>query len=148
MLIVLTLLVNVAAMNLDGLVSLAGVERPSEGAAVSQFSSVVTASPVEVAEALGHAGVEAGADIGLVGYGYTALWAYLAQLRIVTEVQPREAGRFWEAMKDSRETLLDVFRASGASYVVAEIPPTASQQFEGWTRLGQTGLWLLDLGDP
>jgi hypothetical protein len=147
-LLILGLLANVLALNLEGLSSLAGLESPVEGGTRSQFSDGPSASPPDVAEALVVAGVEPGADVGLIGYGYTALWAHLAQVRIVSEMLPEEAPLFWNAGDADREQVLDAFRASGASHVVAEATPLDEGDWEGWRPLGRTGYWILDLRAP
>ena len=143
----IALLANVGAFNLEGFASVAGLQPPVEGGARSQFSDGPSASPVDVAEALMLAGVSPGEDVGLIGYGYTALWAHLAGVRIVSEMVPEEAPLFWTSGESVREAVLGAFLASGASHVVAEVHPPTDGGSEGWNPLGQTGYWILALGN-
>jgi 4-amino-4-deoxy-L-arabinose transferase-like glycosyltransferase len=142
---VFALLVNVAALNLDGLVSIVGIRRPAEGTPPSQFSDGSSVSPAEVATLIRQAGVAEGTDVGIIGYGYTALWAYLAGVRIVAEVGPEDAAEFWNASEETRSAVLAAFRESGASYLVAEITPRGAVRPHGWVPVGETGLWLRSL---
>lgn len=142
---VLAVLANVAALNAEGFASIAGLKPPVEAAARSQFSDGPSASPVVVAHALKEAGVQKGTDLGLIGYGFTSHWAYLAGVRIVAEMIPEEAADFRAADEETRAAVLEAFRVSGASWVVAEVAPAGRPEAEGWRPLGETGYWILDV---
>lgn len=144
-LMVLALLANVAALNLEGFAGVAGLKPPVEAASRGRFSDGPSTSPPRVAEALRAAGVEKGTDVGLIGYGFTAHWAYLAGVRIVAEMVPEEAPAFWGANDETRSAVLEAFRASGAAYVVAEVVPARLPEAGTWRPLPGTGYWLLDL---
>ena len=145
-LMVLALLADFAALNLDGLASIAGVQRPVEAPA-TQFSSGPGASSPAVAEAIGGAGVRPGTDVALIGDSPTASWAYLAGVRIVADVSREEAPDFWRAPAETQEAVLEAFTASGAAYAIAEAPRGASAAGAGWRRLDAVGYWLVRL-DP
>jgi hypothetical protein len=142
LIMILAIMADVLALNLDGFVSVAGIERPSEGSPASQFSGGQSDSPPVVAEALRDAGVEPGTDIALIGEGYTALWVHLAGLRVVAEVPSMEAKEFWEADEATRDRVFHAFRVAGASNVVAEVHPGAMSGVQGWSPLGETEVWL------
>jgi hypothetical protein len=95
-------------------------------------------------------GLRPGTRIGYLGLPMSAYWARLAGVRIVAEVpvvfeRERSVARtlriitpdlesFWKDDERGRRKVFDVFRASGATYVVADIvPPWADTT--GWHKL-------------
>ncbi|MGH7544437.1 MAG: hypothetical protein ACREK7_10925 [Gemmatimonadota bacterium] len=97
-------------------------------------------SPPEIAEGLRELGIRPGEPIGFVGYAFGAHFARLARVRIVAQLQSRDAPRFWESPASTRQAVLDVFADAGARVVIAEqVPPDASRN--GWARIGDTSHW-------
>ena len=75
-----------------------------------------------------------------MGYAFGAHFARLAGVRIVAQLQSRDAPRFWEASGSTREQVLDAFAEAGAKAIIAEqAPPDASRN--GWRRIGDTSHW-------
>jgi hypothetical protein len=132
-------LANVLALDLEGAAALVGLKPPVESVRVGQFRDGASASPPDVAAALTEMGVEPGTDVAHVGYSFTALWAYLARVRIVAEIWPEQAPSFWSAAPAERERVLRLFREAGARHVIAEIPPDDPEAAAGWTPVGGTG---------
>ncbi|MGJ4944678.1 hypothetical protein ACQR1W_29220 [Bradyrhizobium sp. HKCCYLS1011] len=67
-------------------------------------------------------------------------WAFLAQVKIVSEAFPSDPlnqKEFWDVSLTRQALALDVFRRAGARIVVASgVPSTANT--EGWSRIGTT----------
>lgn len=102
----------------------------------------------QVAEALRRAGVRPGDEVASVGYGFEALWAHLAGVRVVAEVssgsleQPTGDDEvFWAADESRRREVLDLFALNGARAVVANRVP-AGARTDGWERVGETGYYV------
>jgi hypothetical protein len=83
-------------------------------------------------------GVQEGTQIAFVGYTYSAYWARLARLRVVVEIRPEDAERFFGVDHVTRSHVLDLIRNAGAKIIIAEplvtgpIPP-------GWVEVQSTG---------
>jgi hypothetical protein len=129
--------INIAAFNLDGLGALLGVRAQSE-AQESQFTGGPSTHHPEVAHGLIGLGLERGSRVGLIGYSFDASWARLARLKIVAEILPEEAPRFWSADPARQSEALAAFADAGARAVVAEPYPAAPQD-PGWRPVGKTG---------
>jgi hypothetical protein len=121
-----------ADIDSTALVAAGAPETPAIGA---------TPRPSEVAEVLLAQGLERGDAIGFVGYSFDAYWARLARLRIVAEVVPAEAGRFFGAGPERRAQILRAFAAAGAKAVVVDGVP-GETVIDGCDPVGRTGLRL------
>lgn len=137
-------LTNVLALNLAGLAGLVGFQPPVEAGRAGRFQDGSPASPPDVARAMRSFGVEAGTDVAHIGYSFTALWAYLAGVRIVAEIWPEQAPLFWRTNPDERDEVLARFREAGARYAIAEARGDEEAE-RGWTPLGDTGLLIMAL---
>jgi hypothetical protein len=137
-------LTHVIALNLAGLAGVIGFRPPIEAPA-GQFQDGGGASPPHVADALRAVGVEPGTDVAHIGYSFTALWAYLADVRIVADIWPEQASLFWRADAAEREAVLSSFREAGARHVVSEIRAADRAAEQGWIELGDTGYLVRSL---
>jgi hypothetical protein len=135
--------INIAAVNLEGLSAVLGysVSLPADGAPAddaARFSGGSSAAPPAIAGALRRQGIEAGDQIGFIGYSFSAFWARLARVRIVAEIAPRHAGRFWDASPERQAAVLEAFAVAGATAIVAE-PVHGAAVPPGWQPVGDTG---------
>ncbi len=96
---------------------------------------------VAMAKAFPSLGVTDGATVAIVGAGADAYWARLAHVRIIVELQSREA--FW-GRSDLRPAILAAMRAAGAQFVVSDEPPSWAD-VHGWQRIGATSAVMMDL---
>jgi hypothetical protein len=139
----LFLWINIGALNLEGLSGVLGY-RPAThevagGAARGRtLGDGASARHTEIAEAIVAAGLAPGTSVGFIGYSYSAFWARLARLRIVTEVRPEDFDEFWRLDAASREAALAAMQRAGAAAAISEpVEPRAVPP--GWQRLGDTG---------
>ena len=105
----------------------------------------------QVAEALRRAGLGPGDKVASIGYGFEALWAHLAGLRVVAEIssgsleQPTgDAESFWASEAARRREVLNLFAENGAKAVVANRVP-AGAPTDGWERVGDTDYYIYSL---
>jgi hypothetical protein len=90
-----------------------------------------------IAEGLRRVGLEAGDAVGFMGYSFSAFWARLARLRIVAELEPHHADRFWFSSEDAQSRVLQAFASTGVVAVVAA-PPRGRPLPPGWTTVPGT----------
>jgi hypothetical protein len=81
---------------------------------------------VSIASALLNRGLHPGDRVALIGDGYFAFWAHLAQLRLVAEIPSRNvsgsgysAFDFWESGPDVQQKALGILERTGAKAVIA-----------------------------
>jgi hypothetical protein len=97
----------------------------------------------KVAERLHEVGVQPGDKVAHIGYGASAYWAHLAQVRIVAELFAEQEG--FSSVENIRTILADegslkpeviqAFASTGAKAIVAKaVPPAVSKN--GWVKLG------------
>jgi hypothetical protein len=98
---------------------------------------------VQVASHLNERGYVSGEAVGVVGMAFHSYWARLAHLRIVAELPEEEESLFWRSGPDTQAKIIAVFKAAGASCIVAyALPASAAGK---WQKIGDTGYYLLDL---
>jgi hypothetical protein len=134
---------NIAALNLEGASGLVGFAPKGEqhGAVIasSRLRDGQRMSHPAIAEGLARVGVGPGTPVAFIGYSYSAYWARLARVRIVAEIRPDEAERFWEVGAERRAGAIRAIREAGIPIVIAE-PPVPEHLPEGWFPLASTGV--------
>jgi hypothetical protein len=96
---------------------------------------------IAMASAFPSLGVTSDTPVSIVGSGPDAYWARLAHLRIIVELQARDA--FW-GNPAARPSILDAMRNAGAQFAISDDPP-AWADTRGWQRIGNTSAVMLDL---
>ena len=82
--------------------------------------------------------------IAIVGYGNFSYWAHFAKLRIVADI--RSPDDFWLLPGDQRRRLYDVFRRTGAEWIIGQPPSTLANLLDaGWKRVGKTTYYCYSL---
>ncbi len=82
--------------------------------------------------------------IAVVGPGNFSYWAHFAQLRIIAEIMSPDDQNFWRLSSDQRQQLYDVFRRTGAQWIIGQ-PPLANLLDAGWERIGTTTYYRYSL---
>ena len=131
---------NIGVFHLDGLNALIGFAPSAVGGPVSA-NDTGPDRPTDVALATGELGLSPGDRIGIIGDALHASWARLARFRIVAAVAPADAAAFWRGSSDDRAAVLRVFEAMQVRAVFAVNPP-ADSPLSGWTRLGDTHVYV------
>ncbi len=139
---VLFMLTNIGAQNLQGLTRLSG----SAGGAQSGSPVSASGRPAEVAQGLHHLGIAPGDQVAIIGYGFDSFWAKLAHVQIVAEMPWEHAGPIWMGDSAVQSLVIEHFATTGARAVVAERVPDAARLI-GWQRIGETSYYLYPL-DP
>lgn len=96
---------------------------------------------------LAQAGLQPDARIGMVSWepNLHCDWAYMDQLHITGEIATAEDWKeFWELSPQSEQQVLQRFRETGATAVVAWYKPD-SPAAPGWERMGDLPVWLYRL---
>jgi hypothetical protein len=96
---------------------------------------------IAMAAAFPSVGVVPGTPVAEIGYAGNAYWSRLAHLRIIVELQARDA--FW-GRPDLRPAILDAMRKAGVQFVVSDDTP-AWADTTGWQKIGNTSAIMLDL---
>ncbi len=135
---VFLMLVNFLAFNLEGLRRIMGLGNPHQ-LAIAQPGR--PSWPGEVAEALHGLGIQAGDNVAIIGYGFTAFWARLARVKIVAEMFGREADPFWLGTPELQTQVLRAFASTGAKAVVAEDVPSYAR-LVGWNRVATSNYYI------
>lgn len=135
---ILFVLMNIGASNLEGVRALVGWGNPHQ--AVVSHSEPLS-WPGEVAEVLHRLGVEPGAKVAIIGYGFDSFWARLARVRIVAEMPGHEADAFWEGDPSFQAEVLQAFARTGAKAIVAERVPSYAT-LSGWYRVGYSNYYV------
>ena len=92
-------------------------------------------------------GVRPGDRVAIIGDGVYAYWARLADVTLVAELPARAAPGYWEGDSQRQQAVLDAFRRSGATAVVAENLPRGMQSL-GWRVSGDGKRGVLPLAAP
>ena len=138
-LMVLFLLMNIAAFNLEGFRDLTGFGK------VNNIASPQQAGPPNwpgaVAEDLHRLGIRSGDKVGVIGYAFDSFWARLARVQIVAEMFDGQADQFWLGAPVFQSTVLQAFARSGAKAIVAERVPNYVTP-SGWHRIGSSSYYI------
>lgn len=103
----------------------------------------------QVANTLHQMGVGAGDRVSYMGYGLGDHgWAYVAGVKIASEIPLEDASSFWAADHERRDEVLDWLASTRARVLVTrDVPSTAMAM--GWRKAGDTDyyvIWLPELG--
>lgn len=132
----LGLLANIIMFNLDGFNRL----NPSLKADWVE-KTAPSASPIEVAKALGELGIQRGDKVGVIGYAYDSFWARLARVKIIAEMLESEAVELWRGDATLQLSVLQSFAGTGAKAVIAEYVPDYAQ-LKDWHRVGNSNYYI------
>jgi hypothetical protein len=117
---------------------------------------------LDVAKEVRKLGITPGEKIASLNYSNTfnSKWARLARLRIVSEIydkkgtkihDDRDVELYWQGDRETKLKVMEAFRRTGATLVVAEeLPPGISisaAAAAGWQPIGQTGVYAYFLCD-
>lgn len=107
----------------------------------------------QVAEHLRLFGVEPGDKVAIVGDSFTAFWARLAKVQIVSEIPSQwpETGHdniFWRASDQVRSEVLHAFAQTGSKVVVTKVIDEEHAKYAyalGWRQIGLTNYFAYSL---
>lgn len=74
-----------------------------------------------IVEELQKLGVHSGEKVAAIGFDNDAHWAYLSQLSIIAEIDADQTCEFWSSSPATQEEILQKFKHSGASLVLARV---------------------------
>lgn len=94
----------------------------------------------QVAEGLKKLGIKEGDTVAVIGNSHRAFWAHLARLRIVAEIDRRNAENFWTADASVKRRAIETFASTGARVLVVERPPLGAES-TGWRRIEDTDFY-------
>jgi hypothetical protein len=98
----------------------------------------------KVGEAVARSDLPRGSEVGMISWtpNLHCDWAYLAGVRITSEIADGSDERvFWAMSEAQQREVLERFRRAGAESVLSwEGPPAGSGA--GWERLGSTPMWM------
>ena len=110
--------------------------------AIVRGEQVVAHQNWQIANELKLVGTQPGEPLAILGRGFHAYWARLAELKIVAEVPYTEA--YWGADDDTKASVMEALAKCGAKYLVArEIPVNTNKT--GWQKVGRTGYFIFFL---
>jgi hypothetical protein len=134
--IIIFILMNILAFNLQGFRDLTRNSSPSATSAARPPDW-----PGEVAEALQARGIQPGDKVGVIGYAFDSFWARLARVQIVAEMLDRDADAFWVGEPVLQAQALKAFADAGAKAVVAEYVPGYAS-LDGWQQIGNSNFYI------
>jgi ABC-type molybdate transport system permease subunit len=82
--------------------------------------------------------------VAVVGPGNFSYWAHFARLRIIAEIMSPDDQNFWRLSSDQRQQLYDIFRKTGAQWIIGQ-PPLPNPLDAGWERIGTTTYYRYQL---
>ena len=90
----------------------------------------------EVANAISKLGIHKGDKIATIGYAvpYSAYWARLAKVQIISEITTKDADKFWSSSDSIKEEVIKVIKNTGAKAIVAYKIPSCCNK-NGWKDL-------------
>ena len=97
------------------------------------------------AEYLKQTGVQPGTKIALIGSGFEAYFARLADLHVVAEVPDQDAVKFWSSKPATQRALLGLMQKSGAEIVVGA---KGGGVTAGWHSIPETNFVFAELHPP
>jgi hypothetical protein len=134
---ILFMLINIAAFNLQGFRDLTGGGEPDQLTPQDQKPSW----PGEVAEELHRLGPKAGDNVAVIGYGFDSFWARLGRVQIVAEMLEEEADAFWLGDPSMQSEVIRAFATTGAKAIVAEDVPSYAS-LSGWRQVGNSNYYI------
>jgi hypothetical protein len=139
---ILFMLMNIAAFNLEGMVNL------TSSKSTTHFTNPQAGPPSwpgEIAEELHRLGVQPGDKVAVIGYAFDSFWARLARVKIVSEMLDQDAEAFWWGNPSLRAEVLQAFASTGAKAIVAEYVPNYASMVN-WHRVGNSNFYIYLLG--
>jgi hypothetical protein len=122
-----------------------GIRLSQDRAALARASAPVWGNDkASIAQDLASHGITTDTRIAVVGPHAEAYWARTARLHIVANVPTNRVRAFWALPKSSQDSLLALFRASGATVAIATLPPAGGSPDSSWTPLKYRG-WMRPL---
>jgi hypothetical protein len=100
-----------------------------------------------VADELRREGIRPGDEVAFIGASFSAYWARLARVRIVAEIVPEDADKFWAAEPTAKERIINAFRDTKAKVIVTDHMPIFSSAGE-WRRVRYTDYYVFTLRQP
>jgi hypothetical protein len=98
----------------------------------------------KIAQDLAQRGIAPNTRVAVVGPHAEAYWARTARLHIVANVPTNRVAAFWSLPQASRDSLLSLFRAAGATVAIATIGPSVALPDSTWLPLEYHG-WMRPL---
>jgi hypothetical protein len=135
---ILFMLMNIAAFNLEGMVNLTSSKSTTH---LTNPKAGPPSWPGEVAEELHRLGVHAGDKVAVIGYAFDSFWARLARVKIVAEMLDQDAETFWRGDPSLRSEVLRAFANTGAKAIVAEYVPNYASMVN-WHRVGNSNYYV------
>jgi hypothetical protein len=97
----------------------------------------------EVAKGLRAMGVQAGDRVGRIGGSHRVEWARLLKVRVIAEIPHEQAEYFWSSSASVQSQVLESFRKTGATAVIAQAMPPLEVfvPAPGWQRIGNSDFY-------
>lgn len=106
-----------------------------------QYSAV---KDLQVAEELHKVGIGDGDKVAFLGDSLWVYWAHVDGIRVEAEIPESDVDNFYDADRDTRESVMKAFAATGVKAVVADrFPP--DPKTDGWRELGTSGYYVRNL---
>jgi hypothetical protein len=134
----LFMLTNIVAFNLEGFVSFTVNTNTGQ---TSNVHDETPSWPGAVAIALYELGVQPEDKVAIIGYGFDSFWARLARVQIVAQMLPKESSAFWLGDPALQSQVLQAFAGTGAKVVVAENVP-GHVSLINWHRVGNSNYYI------
>lgn len=97
-------------------------------------------------EMVRHLALPPDTPIAVVGPGNFSYWAHFARLRIIADIMSPDDQGFWRLPADQRRRLYDVFRKTGAQWIIGQPPSALANLLDiGWKRIGDTTYYCYSL---
>jgi hypothetical protein len=135
---ILFMLMNIVAFNLEGYNSLTGDGNRNQ---LANIEAGPPSWPGEVAEVLHRLGVQPGEKVAVIGYAFESFWARLAKVKIVAEMFEWEADRFWLGDSLLQSKAFQAFAGTGAKAIVAEHVPSYVSLTD-WHQVGTSSCYV------
>jgi hypothetical protein len=135
---ILLMVISIGIFNFEGLLDLIGGRNPHQQIINKEPDP---APPLLVAKELHRLGVMKGDRVAVIGYAFSAFWARLARVRIVSEMLGSDARAFWLGDSLLQTNVLKAFARSGAVAVVAEHAPSYAT-LPGWHRVTNSNSFI------
>ena len=88
--------------------------------------------------------IRPGDEVAFIGSSLEAYWARLARVRIVAEIVPGDADKFWAADMTARERIINAFRHANATIIVTDHIPAFSSAVE-WRHVEHTDYYVFPI---
>jgi 4-amino-4-deoxy-L-arabinose transferase-like glycosyltransferase len=141
LIMIAALLLHIVAFNLAGVADLSANLQPTATTAPAPTW------PGATAVALHELGIQPGDKVGIIGYGFEAFWARLADVQITAELLNWQAEPFWQGDAATQQQVIDAFASAGVQAIVAEYAPP-SAQLTGWQQVENSSFYIYVIRNP